>query len=103
MPTMTQAGMYSAVRNYIRALDIAKTTDAMQIIATLQNMDLDDAYMRHGRLRPDGQVAHDMYLTRVKTPQESKYPWDYCEILSVIPAEDVFIPLSQSACPLVKT
>jgi branched-chain amino acid transport system substrate-binding protein len=68
---------------------------------TMRGMDIDDFFIRNAYLREDGRVAHDMYLVRVKTPEESTGPWDYYEVLRTIPGDEAFLPIDQSACPLV--
>ena len=102
MPTQFQAGMYSAVTHYLRAVQAAGTEDAAQVIGKMRAMPVDDMFSRHGFLRADGRMVHDMLLVRVKTPQESKYPWDYYDVLETIPGKDAFRPLSDSDCPYVK-
>jgi branched-chain amino acid transport system substrate-binding protein len=101
MPTMTQAGVYSAVLHYLRAIDAIGTSDALAVMAEMRKLPVEDAFSRHGRLREDGQMVHDMYLVEVKKPAESKGPWDYYKLLATIPADEAFRPLAGSACPLV--
>ena len=100
MPTMIQAGLYSAVTNYLKAIQAAGTDQAEPVIAKMKATPIDDFFGK-GRIGPDGLFRHDMYLFQVKTPQESKYPWDYYKIAKVIPAAEAFPPLSDK-CPLVK-
>ncbi|GGF68190.1 branched-chain amino acid ABC transporter substrate-binding protein [Azorhizobium oxalatiphilum] len=102
MPTMTQAGVYSAVRHYLRAVEAAQTDDAKVVMAKMKELPVDDMFSRGGRVRADGQMIHDMYLVEVKKPAESKGPWDYYKIVQTIPGDQIFPPLSDSACPLVK-
>ncbi len=102
MPTMTQAGVYSAVRHYLKAVEAAQTDDGTKVAAKMRELPIRDAVFPNARLREDGQVMHDMYLVEVKKPEESKAPWDYYKVLSTVPAEQAFQPLSASACPLVK-
>ena len=101
-PTMVQAGTYSSVLHYLRAVAAAKTTDAKVVAAKMRDMPINDAVMRHAAIRPDGRVIHDMLLVKVKSPAESKGEWDFYTIQATIPAADAFKPLSASACPLVK-
>ena len=101
MPTMFQAGMYSAVTHYLKAMQAAGTDDARTVMREMQKLPVEDMFSRNGRLRPDGRMVHDMYLAQVKRPEESKAPWDYYKILSTIPGDQAFRPLSQSDCPLV--
>ena len=101
-PTMVQAGTYSSVLHYLRAVAAAKTTEAKVVAARMREMPISDAVMRHPSIRPDGRVIHDMLLVKVKTPAESKGEWDFYTIQATIPAAEAFRPLAVSACPLVK-
>lgn len=101
MPTMTQAGMYSAVRHYLRAVQAAKSDDGLTVAAKMRELPVSDAFAAHGTLRQDGQFMHDMYIARVKTPADSKQRWDYYDIVATLPAEAVFRPLNEGGCPLV--
>lgn len=102
MPTQFQAGMYSAVTHYLHSVQAAGTDDAAQVIGKMRAMPVDDMFSRHGFLRADGRMVHDMLLVRVKTPQASKFPWDYYDVLETIPGKDAFRALSDSDCPYVK-
>ncbi len=102
MPTMGQAATYSFVRHYLRAIDAAKTDEALPVMAKMREMPVDDFYARNAVLRPDGRLVHDMYLVQVKKPEESRYPWDYYKILATIPGSQAFRSLEESGCPLVK-
>jgi branched-chain amino acid transport system substrate-binding protein len=101
MPTMTQAGVYSAVRHYLKAVQKAKTDDTATVTKTMREMPVSDAFGK-GTLRADGQFVHDLYLVRVKKPAESKMRWDYYNILETVPGNEVFTSLADSACPLAK-
>ena len=101
MPTMVQAGDYSAVLHYLKAADAAGTDDGLKVMAKMRELPIEDAFARNAKLRPDGRMVHDMYLARVKTPAESKGPWDYYTILKTIPGDEAFQPLAQSTCKLV--
>ncbi|MBA4790257.1 MAG: ABC transporter substrate-binding protein [Rhizobiales bacterium] len=101
-PTMLHAGVYSAVLHYLRAAKAANSTEGDVVAAKMRELPIDDVFARNGSIRPDGRMIHDMYLAQVKTPEESKGPWDYLKILRTIPAADAFRPLSRSECPLVK-
>lgn len=102
MPTMTQAGVYSSVRHYLKAVEAAGTDDGDRVGQKMKELPIRDAYTANGRVRQDGQVMHDMYLVEVKKPAESKGPWDYYKVLATVPADQVFQPLSASECPLVR-
>jgi branched-chain amino acid transport system substrate-binding protein len=102
MPTMTQAGVYSSVRHFLKAVEAAGTDDGDRVAQKMKELPIRDAYTANGRVRQDGQVMHDMYLVEVKKPAESKGPWDYYKVLATVPADQVFQPLSTSECPLVR-
>lgn len=103
MPTMAQAGVYSAVRHYLRAIEAAGTDEAQAVMAKMRAIPVNDFFARNGHVREDGRMVHDMYFVRVKTLAESTGPWDYYKILATIPAEKAFRPLDQGGCPLVKS
>ncbi|HEX7920627.1 MAG TPA: ABC transporter substrate-binding protein [Bradyrhizobium sp.] len=100
MPTMTQAGVYSAVRHYLRAVQAANSDDGLAVAAKIRELPVADAFAR-GSVRADGQLVHDMYLARVKTPAASSRRWDYYDIVATIPAEQAFRPLGEGGCELV--
>ncbi len=101
MPTMEQTGTYGVVLHYLKA--VAKVgTDPQAVMAAMREMPINDAFVKNGYLRIDGRVIRDMYLARVKSPEESKEPWDYYEIIRTVKGEDAFRPLAESVCPLVK-
>ncbi len=102
MPTMVQAGVYSSMMHYFKAIKAAGTDEAQAVMAKMRELPVNDFFARNGKLRADGRMVHDMYLMQVKAPAESKYPWDYYHIRSVIPADRAFTPLDKSECPLVK-
>lgn len=101
MPTMVEAGLYSAVSTYLQAVQEAGTDEGKAVRAKMGEMTMNDVFHKNAKLRPDGRVMHDMYLLKAKEPKDSKYPWDYAEIISTIPADQAFIPLSESKCSLV--
>jgi branched-chain amino acid transport system substrate-binding protein len=100
-PTMVQAGTYSAVLHYLKAVRAAGTTDATAVADKMRALPVHDAIFDQGTVRADGRMVHDMYLVQVKTPAESKGPWDLYKILRTIPAEQTAVPLSESTCKLV--
>lgn len=102
MPSMIQAGAYSAVTNYLKAVKDAGSDDGATVAKQLKQARIEDFFSQHGRVREDGRMVHDMYVVQVKAPEDSKYPWDYYKVLSTIPADKAFQPLSKSTCPLVK-
>jgi ABC-type branched-chain amino acid transport systems, periplasmic component len=101
MPTMVQAGVYSAVMHYLQAIKAAGTDEAKAVVAKMREMPVNDFFAHNGKIRADGRMVHDMYLVQVKTPAESKYPWDYYKILRVVPGDEAYRPLDQGNCPLV--
>jgi branched-chain amino acid transport system substrate-binding protein len=101
MPTMWQAGVYSSVMNYLDAIKDAGTDEPLKVAAKMRERPIEDFFSRHGTLREDGLMVHDLMLVQVKTPEESKYPWDYYKVLSHIPGDEAFGP-PNPACPLVK-
>jgi branched-chain amino acid transport system substrate-binding protein len=100
MPSAEQAGTYSSVLAYLRAVAAAGSTDGAAVAKKLHELPVDDAAF-HGRVMADGRMIHDMYLFRVKTPAESKYPWDYYKLLQTVPAAEAWAPITASDCPLV--
>ncbi|MCB8890066.1 ABC transporter substrate-binding protein [Halomonas malpeensis] len=102
MPTMVQAGIYSSTMHYLEAVQAAGTDDAQAVRAQMASQPINDFFARNGRIREDGRMVHDMYLAQVKTPEESTGEWDLYEILSTIPAEQAYRPLSESQCKLVQ-
>ncbi|MCE9638782.1 MAG: ABC transporter substrate-binding protein [Betaproteobacteria bacterium] len=102
MPSMNQAGVYSAVTTYLKAIQAAGTDDADAVMAQMKKMKINDMFAKNGYIRADGRMVHDMYLMQVKKPSESKYPWDYFTVKATIPAAEAFLPLAQSKCSLVK-
>lgn len=101
-PTMVQAGLYSAVTNYLKAIDKSGTDEGPKVIAQMKSMPINDFFARNATLREDGQLIHDMYLVQAKSPKESKGAWDYETLVQVIPGNDAFISPEESVCPLLK-
>ncbi len=101
MPNMDQAGVYSAVLHYLKAVQAAGTTDGTKVAEKMREIPVDDAFTHHGVVRPDGLMQHDMYLAVVKSPDQSKRAWDDLEILQTIPGEAAFLPLAENPCPLL--
>jgi branched-chain amino acid transport system substrate-binding protein len=101
MPTMVQAGVYSAVTHYLNAIKETGSDEAKPVVEQMKATPVNDFFAKNGTIREDGRMVHDMYLARVKTPDESKGEWDYYEILRTIPADQAFLPLSESKCALV--
>lgn len=100
-PTMVQAGIYSSTIHYLETVAEEGTDDPEAIRAAMAERPVEDFFARNGQIREDGRMIHDMYLARVKTPEESTDEWDVYEILATIPAEEAYRPLSESQCDLV--
>jgi branched-chain amino acid transport system substrate-binding protein len=101
MPTMWQAGVYSSVMYYLNAIKEAGTDEPLKVAAKMREKPIEDFFARNGKLREDNLMVHDLILVQVKSPEESKYPWDYYKILAHIPGDEAFGP-PDPACPLVK-
>ena len=102
MPNDMQAGVYSAVLHFLKAVDkVGAATDGKAVVAAMKAMPTDDPLFGKGRIREDGRKLHPMYLLQVKSPEESKGDWDYYKVISTIPAEQAFRPMSEGNCPLV--
>jgi branched-chain amino acid transport system substrate-binding protein len=102
MPTEFHAGLYSAITHYLKAVKAADTTEGTTVAAKMHALPVEDMFAKTGHVRPDGRMAYHMLLVQVKSPEQSKYPWDYYTVLNAIPIEDAFLPLKDSECPLVK-
>jgi len=101
MPTMVQAGVYSAVSNYLKAVKEAGTDDTETVRAKLGEMTLNDVFVKGGKIAPNGSMLHDMYLVEVKKPSESKSEWDLLNVISKIPADQAYISMADTKCSLV--
>jgi branched-chain amino acid transport system substrate-binding protein len=102
MPTMVQAGTYSAVLHYLKSINVAGTDEAKATVAAMKAQPVNDVFARNGHVRDDGRMVHDMYLFEVKNPNQSRAPWDYYTLRATIPADKAFRSLSQSTCKYVK-
>ena len=104
MPTMVQAGVYASIAHYLKTLAAmgGNPHDGAKVVAAMKERPTDDALFGKGQIRADGRTIHPGYLMQVKTPAESKAAWDYAKLVATIPADEAFMPLSQSVCPLVK-
>jgi branched-chain amino acid transport system substrate-binding protein len=101
-PTMNQAAYYSATLQYLNAVKAANTTDPDKVMAELKKLKINDMFVKGGYIRGDGVMIHPMYVMQVKTPAESKYPWDYYKLVKKMSGEEAFGPLSDSTCPYIK-
>jgi branched-chain amino acid transport system substrate-binding protein len=98
-PTMDQAGAYSATLTYLKAVKAVGGTDSDKVMAELKRMRINDLFTQGGYIRADGAMIHDMYVMQVKTPQESKYAWDYYKVVKKMSGEEAFGPIT-GLCPL---
>jgi branched-chain amino acid transport system substrate-binding protein len=102
MPTMNQAATYSGTLHYLNAVKAAGTRDTKAVLAKMRETPIHDAFTENGLLREDGRMVHSMFLFQVKTPEESKGPWDYYKLLAEVPGDQVFRPMKDGGCPFVK-
>src|ERR1700740_479135 len=102
VPGAAQAGVYSSVTHYLKAVKAAGTTDAATVMKIMKETPINDMFAKNGRIREDGRMVHDMYLFEVKKPSESKGRWDDYKLLATIPGNEAFQSLEASRCPLVK-
>ena len=100
MPNMLNAGDYSGVTHYLKAVAAAGTLDAGAVAAKMRELPIEDATTHKGRVREDGRVIRDMYLFGVKSPTQSRYPWDYYTLIATIPGDDAFRPVAEGGCTL---
>ncbi|MGV8841889.1 MAG: ABC transporter substrate-binding protein [Pseudomonas sp.] len=101
MPTMVQAGVYSATTHYLNAIKATGSDETVAVRKQMAATPINDMFAKNGRIREDGRMVHDMYLVKVKTPAESKGEWDLYKIISTIDGDTAFRPLSESQCSLV--
>ncbi len=99
MPNDMQAGVYASVIHYLKAVDqVGSPSDGRAVVAAMKAIPTDDALFGKGVIREDGRKMHPMYLFQVKTPKESKAPWDYYKLIETIPPEQAFRPLAEGGC-----
>ena len=96
-PTTAQAGVYSSVMHYLKAVKAAGTTDSAAVIKVMKETPINDMFAKNGKIREDGRMVHDMYLFEVKKPSESKARWDYYKLLGTVPGNEAFQPLERRA------
>jgi branched-chain amino acid transport system substrate-binding protein len=102
MPTMIQAGLYSATMHYLKAIEAIGTDEAPKVMAQMRATPINDFFAKNGKIRIDGRMVHDMYLFEVKKPEESKGEWDLYKLIATVPGDQAFRPLDKGGCPLVK-
>jgi len=99
MPSQIQAGLYSAVRHYLKAVAASNSADARTVIRKMHALPIADDVVRHAELRPDGRMVHDYYVFNVKQPSEAHGPWDLYTLLDTIPGNEAFRPVAAGGCP----
>lgn len=102
MPTAYQAGVNSALRHYFKAVAATNSTDSDKVMAWMRANPVNDFFAQGGKVREDGRMVHDMYLMRIKKPEESKQKWDLYETVATVPGDEAFRPLADGGCPYVK-
>ena len=102
MPSTYQAGVYSSVLHYLKAVKAVGSKDPQKVLAQMRATKVDDFFSHGGYIREDGRMVHDMYLLQAKTPAESKGEWDLYKVLKTMPGDEVYRPLKDGGCPLVK-
>ena len=102
MPNMNHAGTYSAVTQYLKAVQAAGTDETEAVAAKLHEMPVDDVFAQGGKVGANGRMIKDVYLMQVKAPADVKEPWDYYDVLATIPGDQAYIDPAKSGCPLVK-
>jgi branched-chain amino acid transport system substrate-binding protein len=102
VPSAIHAGIYSAVRHYLKAVAAAKSDEARTVVAKMREVPIADDVVRNARLREDGRMVHDFYVFQVKRPADSRGDWDFYDLIATVPGDQAFRPLSQSTCPAIK-
>jgi branched-chain amino acid transport system substrate-binding protein len=102
MPSMIQAGLYSATMHYLKAIEAIGTDEAPKVMAQMRATPVNDFFAKNGKIRIDGRMVHDMYLFETKKPEESKGEWDLYKLIATVPGDEAFRPLDKGGCPLVK-
>jgi branched-chain amino acid transport system substrate-binding protein len=99
MPTAYQAGVNSSLRHYFKAVAATKSVDPEVVIAQMRKMPVEDFFSQGGKVREDGRMVHDMYLMRIKKPEESKQKWDLYETVATVPGDEAYRPMAEGGCP----
>jgi len=103
-PTMVQAGVYSGVLHYLKAVvELKSAADGKAVVAEMKKLPTDDPLFGKGKIEENGRKIHPAYLFEVKPPADSKHPGDFYNLRATIPADEAFRPLKDSGCPLVKS
>jgi branched-chain amino acid transport system substrate-binding protein len=101
-PTMNQMAYYSATLQYLNAVKAVGTTDSDKVMAQLRKTRINDVFAKDGYIRADGLMVHTMYVMQVKSPKESKYPWDYYKVIKVMSGEEADGSQPDPTCPMIK-
>ncbi|MDB5655059.1 MAG: transporter permease [Tardiphaga sp.] len=102
MPTAYQAGVNSSLRHYFKAVAATNSVDPEIVIAQMRKMPVEDFFSQGGKVREDGRMVHDMYLMRIKKPEESKQKWDLYETVATVPGDEAYRPMAEGGCPYLK-
>ncbi|WP_299360709.1 ABC transporter substrate-binding protein [uncultured Paracoccus sp.] len=102
MPNMIQAGTYSGVLHYLKAIEAAGTDETEAVAAKMHELPVSDLFAENGKVAPNGRMISDVYLMQVKTPEDSTGEWDYYDVLATIPGDDAYMDPAASGCPLVE-
>jgi branched-chain amino acid transport system substrate-binding protein len=102
MPTAWQVDAYRSVWHYLMAIKETGSTDALTVVQRMKQDPIVDALGDGGKIRQDGRVLRDLHYVQIKSPAESKYPWDYYKVLRDIPADEIYRPLNEGGCPFVQ-
>lgn len=100
-PSIVQAGVYSSVLHYLKAVSAAATDDGAKVAGQMHAMPVNDAFTHDATIRADGRLLRDLYVTEVKKPSESKAAWDYWKIVATIPGSEAWRPAKDGGCPLM--
>ena len=101
VPTMIHAGTYGAVMHYLKSVSAAGVVDGPAVAAKMRETPVNDFMTRNGKIREDGRLVRDMYLFKVKSPEQSRYRFDYYELLATIQGNEAFRPQEEGGCPLL--
>jgi branched-chain amino acid transport system substrate-binding protein len=101
-PTMNQAAYYSSTMQYLKAVKSVGSTDSDKVMAELKKTKINDVFAKDGFIREDGLMVHTMYVMQVKTPAESKYPWDYYKIVKTMTGAEADGLTPDASCPMIK-
>jgi len=107
MPNSAQAGQYSSVSHYLKAVaamgPVKAKVSGRATLAQMRQIPVEDAIFGKSTIRDDGRVIHNMYLFEAKSPSQSKETWDLVQLKDTIPADRAFRPIAQGGCPMIHT